>query len=175
MRTLILAAWLGLAGTAVSAAPAAAAAGPASPESRLAAQREAMKALVFMDGAWRGTVETGTAAGRLVQTERVGPLLDGTVKLVEGRGHDASGKAVFNAFAVISYEPEKRVYVMRSYAMGRSGDFPLNVRPDGFDWSHPAGPGATMRYTATIRNGEWVETARGSPAARRRSRCWRCA
>ena len=38
------------------------------------------------------------------------------------------------------------------YAMGYAGDYPLTVRPDGFSWSHPAGPGATTRYTATIRD-----------------------
>jgi hypothetical protein len=64
---------------------------------------------------------------------------------------------VFNALAIISYDPAKRAYALRSYAMGFVGDYPLTVRPDGFSWSHPAGPGASIRYSATVRDGEWHE------------------
>ena len=64
---------------------------------------------------------------------------------------------MFNAFAIITYDPARRSYSMRSHAMGYAGDYPLTVRPDGFSWSHPAGPNATVRYTATIRDGEWHE------------------
>lgn len=159
-------AFASLAGAAASAPPASTP--PAAPAdeadlpldtpSRLDAQREAMAALAFMDGAWKGRADTGTPAGQLVQTERVGPLLDGTVKLVEGRGHDFTGKIMFNAFAIISYDPVKRSYAMRSYAMGYAGDFPLTVRADGFSWSHPAEPGVTIRYTATFKDGQWHET-----------------
>jgi hypothetical protein len=127
------------------------------PAARLAAQREAMQALAFLDGVWRGPAQTAEADGELVQTERVGTLLDGTVRLVEGRGYDASGETVFNALGIITYDPARRVYSMRSYAMGYAGDYPLTIRPDGFGWSRPAGPGATMRYTATVRDGEWHE------------------
>lgn len=166
MRHLFLAALLASAGavgasaTAQPGSSAAApdeAAGPWDTPTRLEAQRKAMAALAFMDGAWKGRANTGTPAGQLVQTERVGPLLDGTVKLVEGRGHDFTGKVMFNAFAVISFDPVKRSYTLRSYAMGYAGDFPLTVRSDGFSWSHPAEPGTTMRYTATIKGNEWHE------------------
>lgn len=135
-----------------------AAAGPWDPPSRLAAQREAMQALAFLDGAWRGGAQAQEAGeGSFVQTERVGTLLGGTVRLVEGRGYDGRGETVFNALGIISYDPVRRVYSMRSYAMGYAGDYPLSVRPDGFSWSHPAEPGTTMRYTATIRGDEWHE------------------
>ena len=145
-------------------------AGPWDPAQRLAAQREAMRALAFLDGAWRGPAEAADIPGPLVQTERVGTLLDGSVRLVEGRGYDASGATVFNAFAVISYDPVRRSYSIRAYANGFVGDYPLTVRPDGFDWSQPAGPGATIRYTATVRDGEWHEVgdrvAEGAPPQR---------
>jgi hypothetical protein len=163
MLKLFIAAGLGLAGAAgaVAAAqpgpPANQAAGPWDPSSRIAAQREAMKALAFLDGEWRGTAKARDVPAEMAHTERVGTLLDGTVRLVEGRAYDSAGKTRFNAFAVISYDPVKRTYSMRSYAMGYVGDYPLTVRPDGFSWSHPAGPGAVVRYNATIRNGEWHE------------------
>ena len=134
-----------------------AAAGPWDPPSRLAAQREAIQALAFLDGTWRGSATVQERPGALVQTERVGPLLGGTVRVVEGRGYDGRGETVFNALGIISYDPVRRAYSMRSYAMGYAGDYPLTVRPDGFSWSYPAGPGATMRYTATIRGDEWLE------------------
>jgi hypothetical protein len=161
MKALILA--LLLASPAAAQPPA----GPWDPAARMAAQREAMKRLDFLDGAWRGPAQASDAPSPLVQTERVGPLLDRTVKLVEGRGYDAEGRTVFNAFAIISYDPVKRAYALRTYSTGFVGDYPLTVRPDGFSWSHPAGPGATMRYTATVRDGEWHEVgervAEGSP------------
>lgn len=162
MKTLFLA--LAASATAAAAQPAeapivpeAAAAGPWDPAARLAAQREAMKALAFLDGEWRGTARAEEAPGEMLHTERVGTLLDGTIRLVEGRAYDSAGKTQFNAFAVISYDPVRRSYSMRSHAMGFAGDYPLAVRPDGFSWSHPAGPGATVRYSATVKNGEWHE------------------
>jgi hypothetical protein len=163
MLKLLLAAGLGLAGAPGPAgaeqpgSPSSQAAGPWDPASRIAAQREAMKALAFLDGEWRGTARAREVPGEMAHTERVGTLLDGTIRLVEGRAYDDSGKTQFNAFAVISYDPVKRTYSMRSWAMGFVGDYPLTVRPDGFSWSHPAGPGAMVRYNATIRDGEWHE------------------
>lgn len=129
------------------------------PAALLAAQREAMKPLSFMDGVWRGTAWTIRRDGdkhTITQTERIGPFLDGTVKVIEGRGHDASGAVTFNALGIISYDPAKKSYSMRSYAMGRSGDFALMPSADGFTWEVPAGP-ATIRYTARIQNGIWHE------------------
>lgn len=140
-----------------------AAAGLWDPAIRLAAQREAMKALAFLDGTWRGGAQDDGGGGSFVQTERVGTLLEGSVRLVEGRGYDGAGKTMFNALGIISYDPVKRAYMMRSYAMGYAGDYPLTVRPDGFAWSHPAGPGASMRYTATVKDGVWREIGERVP------------
>ena len=54
MKTLLLALLLTSAAAEPASPPAAAPSGPWDPAARLAAQREAMKALDFMDGAWRG-------------------------------------------------------------------------------------------------------------------------
>ena len=151
MKTLFLA--LAVSATAAAAQPA----GPWDPAARMDAQREAMKALAFLDGEWRGTARADEVPGEMRHTERVGTLLDGTVRLVEGRAYDSAGKTRFNAFAIISFDPVKRAYSLRTHSMGFSGDYPLTVRPDGFSWSHPAGPGATIRYTATVKDGEWHE------------------
>ena len=61
------------------------------PAPRLAAQREAMARLSFIDGVWRGPAWSLTQTGReeLVQVERIGPFLDGSVRVIEGRGYMA--------------------------------------------------------------------------------------
>ncbi|HEX8625539.1 MAG TPA: DUF1579 domain-containing protein [Allosphingosinicella sp.] len=135
------------------------AAQPPNAAANQAAQREAMAKLSAMDGVWRGTAWTMTPAGRhdVVHTERIGPFIGGAVKVIEGRAYNPDGSVGFNAFGIVSYDPAKKAYSLRSYAMGHSGDFPLEVRPDGYVWQTPAGPGAIVRYTATIRNGAWRE------------------
>ncbi len=125
----------------------------------LAAERQAMAPLAFMDGVWRGTAWTIDQSGQrhtLAQTERVGPFLDGAVKVVEGRGYEADGTLAFNAFATISFNPATKAYTMRSYAQGSVGDFTLTPTPDGFVWEIPAGP-MTIRYTAVVKDGKWNE------------------
>ena len=121
----------------------------------LNAQREAMKALASMNGAWRGEATTLLPGGErrtITQTERIGPFVGGTVKVIEGRGYDADGKVVFNAFGIVSFDPATQAYSLRSYSHGRKGDFPLKPTADGYTWEVPAGPGAIVRYTATIKD-----------------------
>lgn len=130
------------------------------PETMLGQQREAMKRVAFMDGVWRGPAWTVLPNGEkrhLTQTERIGPFLDGTLKVIEGRGYEADGKATFNALGVISYDLAKKNYMMRSYAQGYSGDFVLSLNDSGFTWEVQAGPGMTMRYSATVKDGTWKE------------------
>ena len=103
----------------------------------------------MLDGAWNGTVTLTTPAGRrtLRHTERVGPMLGGQLRVIEGKSFEADGReAEFNALAVISARAGDG-YEFRSYAQGHSGTFPLTATGTGFSWSMPAGP-ATFRYTA---------------------------
>lgn len=126
----------------------------------LAAQREAMAPLARLDGAWRGTATIFDPSGKtmrvLTQTERIGSFLDGTVKVIEGRGYEADGKVTFNALAIVSFDPAKGTYNFRSYALGHSGDYLFKPTSEGFVWEIPAGP-MTMRYTTTIKDGIWSE------------------
>jgi len=125
----------------------------------LAAQREALAQFAFLDGVWRGTathVLPSGAKSTLTQTERIGPMLDGTLRVIEGRGYLADGRKPFNSFGVISYDPASKAYSMRSYAMGHSGDFSVRRTGDGFAWEIAAGP-ATLRYTAVVKDGTWTE------------------
>ena len=125
----------------------------------LATQKEKLKALSMMDGHWRGNAWIMTPSGQreeITQTERIGPLLDGAVKVIEGRGYDSDGKTQFNAFGVIAYDLQQQELVMRSYAQGRMGDFVVQLTDDGYIWEIPAGP-AAIRYTAKINDGKWLE------------------
>ena len=50
------------------------------------AQKAAMKPLAMMDGVWRGPAWTMLPTGKheITQTERIGPFLDGQIKVLEG-------------------------------------------------------------------------------------------
>lgn len=132
---------------------------PPDTASLLKSERAAMAPLSIMDGVWRGSAWMMTPSGEkhsITQTERVGPFLDGSVKVLEGRGYESDGTVSFNALGVVSYDPMSKAYRMRSHAQGFSGDFDFKLQPDGFVWQVPAGP-ATMKYTATILDGTWHE------------------
>lgn len=148
-----------LAGIAIAVSLTASGQGRPDPAALIAAQREAMAPLAYMDGVWRGPAWTILESGEkhnVTQTERIGPFLDGSVKVIEGRAYGADGKVGFNAFGTISYNPETKAYTLHSYAMGRVGDFVLALKPDGYTWEIPAGP-MTIRYTAVIKDGAWHE------------------
>ena len=132
---------------------------PPDPVVLIAAQRDAMRALAKMDGVWRGNAWAILQSGEkhsITQTERIGPFLDGSIKVVEGRGYDTDGKVSFNAFGVISYDPGTKTYTLHSYAQGRAGDFPMTLTADGYVWEIPAGP-MRIRYTAVIKPDSWRE------------------
>jgi hypothetical protein len=133
--------------------------GRPDPTALLAAQRAAIARLAFMDGIWRGPAWTIRPSGEkhsLVQTERIGPFLGGAVKAIEGRGYDPDGSVGFNALGIVSYDSERQVYNLHSYAQGQVGDFLLTPSDSGYVWEIPAGS-MTIRYRATIKDGAWRE------------------
>ena len=133
--------------------------GRPDPAALIATQRAAMVPLAWMDGVWRGSAWIVLPSGEkriVTQTERIGPFLDGSIKVVEGRGFEADGRVGFNAFGIISYNPDTHAYSLHSHAQGMVGDFALKLTSDGYVWEIPAGP-ATIRYTAVITKGAWRE------------------
>jgi len=126
------------------------------PAATIAAQVEAMKVFASMDGVWRGPAWTLLPNGEkrhITQTERIGPFLGGSVKVIEGRGYNPDGSVGFNAFGIVSFNTQSRTYTIRSYALGHAGDFAFRPTPAGYDWEVPAGPGAVIKYSATIKDG----------------------
>jgi len=145
---------------AAGAASPALAQGRPDPTALLAAQKEAMKAFAAMDGVWRGPAWTILPSGEnhtITQTERIGPFLDGSVKVLEGRGYDSDGRVTFNAFGTISFSPATKTYTLHSHAMGSAGDFAFKPTADGYTWEIPMGPARTLRYTAVIKDGTLKE------------------
>jgi hypothetical protein len=117
---------------------------------------DALKVFAPLDGVWRGPAWTLLPSGQkhtVTQTERIGPFLDGSVKVVEGRGYDPDGRVTFNAFGIISYNTMTKSYSMHSYAQGNAGEFAFKPTSDGYVWEIPGGPNAIIRYTATIKDG----------------------
>jgi hypothetical protein len=150
---------LTLALAAVASSPALAQGRP-DPAVLIAAQKEAMAAFSAMDGVWRGPASTILPSGEkhsITQTERIGPFLDGSVKVIEGRGYEPDGQVSFNAFGTISYNPATKTYTLHSHAMGNVGDFVIKPTPDGYTWEIPMGPARTLRYTAVIKDGTLKE------------------
>jgi hypothetical protein len=129
------------------------------PGALIAAQRKAMIRFTSMDGVWRGPAWIILPSGEKItftQTERVGPFLDGSIKVMEGRGYGPDGKTTFNAFGILSYNSTQQTYTLHSYAEGYVGDFVFRPSVNGYSWDIPAGP-MTIHYTAQIEDGAWHE------------------
>ena len=140
------------------------AAGPPETVKIQAEQRAALARLRAFDGTWRGPATVFMPDGhtiKLIQTERVGPMLGETVRAIEGRGHRDDGSVAFNALAVISFNPQSGKYNFRSYAQGHEGDFPVDVKDGEFVWTIQAGP-AVIRYVASVKDGIWSEVGESS-------------
>jgi hypothetical protein len=138
--------------------PLSSAAAQAADPATLDAQRTAIAKLGWMDGTWRGPASTMMPGGehKVTQTERIGTMLGGTIRVMEGKGFNLDGTTGFNAFGVLSYDPATKAYALHSYAQGRAGDFKLTPTADGYVWEIPAGP-MIIRYTATITGTTWHE------------------
>ena len=134
--------------------------GQPDPAKLISTQREAMNRFAMLDGVWRGTAWVMLPSGekhQLTQTERVGPLLEGSVKVIEGRGYEDDGRVSFNALGIISFNPQTNTYSIRSYAQGQAGDFSISPTEEGYQWEIPAGP-MTIQYKAIFGENTWKET-----------------
>jgi hypothetical protein len=141
-------------------------AGAQMPAIDTAAKRKAMEKLSFLVGDWGGEATAMVGRGqqvRVYQTEWVRPKAMGQVIAVEGLGRRLTPggltDTLFNAFAVIDWSAERGYFMRSNVADGRYGEFPLTVTDNGFVWGFelPNMPGARVRYTMTLANGEWNE------------------
>lgn len=132
---------------------------PATAQNALA-QNASMQRLDLLKGTWVGEAKGMGPDGKpyvVRQTERVGPMLNGDVLVIEGRGYRSDGTLAFNALGTVSADAKTGAYEFRAYAQGRSGTYRMEAIPNGVMWEIAAGPQATVRYTITIEGGVWHE------------------
>jgi hypothetical protein len=149
-------------------AAASAATATREPSKRVQAQQEAMKALAFLDGEWRGAAKTVRKTGTvsMTQTVRAGPMLDGTVRMLEVRSYEADGRLSFDALRVISFNPERKTYEMRSYQNGSVRDYEMSANGTSLSWQIESGGRVSTRYEISVKNGVWTETAKRMSTAK---------
>jgi hypothetical protein len=126
----------------------------------VAAQREAMRKLLFLAGRWSGAVAIvrgPVEALHLTQTEDVEYKLDGLVLLIEGKSTSADGKVLFRALATIAYDDASHTYRFRAYNGGHYLDTELSVPANGFSWSFTVGPANIVNTMHLTGKGEWYE------------------
>ena len=163
IRTLVVAALASLA-----AAPAAAQ-GMARPDP--AAQAE-MRRLEFLVGDWEGEGWYQAGPGNRIairQTESVRWRLDGLALLVDGLGkmRPADGgpeQTVHDALAVITWDPQSRVYRVTAWRGPQRTEAMLQLTSDGYVWGFKPPNGGEVRFTMRLTpEGHWVERGEFSP------------
>jgi len=123
-----------------------------------AVHKAALEKLKFLEGKWKGEATITTAQGetiKIVQTEDVQYKLEGTVMLIEGTGRDAQGKIVFNALAVVSFEPATKIYRIRAWNNGNSVETELKVGKETFEWGFDMGLAKVAHKMSSDEKGRW--------------------
>lgn len=132
------------------------------------ANRDALKKFDYLAGKWKGEASIRMGPGdpqKIQQSEDVQYRLGGTILVIEGIGRgklpdsDKEG-VVFNAFAVVSYDPAKKEYAMKAYRMeGLSVDAWIKPADKGFTWGFTSPePKMEIKYTMKLTDkGEWNE------------------
>jgi hypothetical protein len=129
------------------------------------AQRAAMKKLDFLIGTWAGEARVLRGPGELVemmQTEEAQYKLDGLVLTIEGVGRTKSdGKAILQAFGIISHDDESEKYHMRAFNDGRflETEVKLLDAAKGMSWGFVVGEYKTSSVLRIDENGDWTELA----------------
>jgi hypothetical protein len=128
--------------------------------------RETMRPLDYLVGQWEGPawyVGRDGARVDVLQTEDVYAAAGGHVIVVQGTGYaldadGAPGEATYNAFGVVSRDPETGGYLIDAFNEGRHIRTDLVPTEDGFEWGFEAG-GRSVRYVMRLdEEGRWVET-----------------
>jgi hypothetical protein len=134
---------------------------PRTPD--LEAQRAAMRRLDFLVGKWTGEARISRDQGEtteLLQTEEVGYKLDGLILVIEGIGRAKSdGVPVLQAFGVVSYEDESKIYRMRAFNDGRFLETVVKHSEEGkgMTWGFELGEIKMNSVMRINERNEWTE------------------
>lgn len=114
--------------------------------------------LPIKEGEWTGigVQQFGPNRYEVDQYEKITPMLDGSVFLIEGIGKD-KGVIRHHALATLSYDPATQKYLLRTFKDGYVVDAETELKEDGsFIWSMQNSRGTT-RYTVRMVEGNWLE------------------
>ncbi|AQR62654.1 hypothetical protein BZG35_14100 [Brevundimonas sp. LM2] len=115
--------------------------------------------LAMFDGVWIGPARMTLPDGSVrtfEQMERIGPMLGGEIRVMEGKARGSDGATLFNAFTVFS-EGTGGGIEMRSHVWGDESARAITMKPDGYVWRMDT-PGGPITYDITVRDGVWHET-----------------
>lgn len=139
----------------------------------IARSRAALAPIARIVGRWEGDARAWNGPGDPVlvrQHEEVEWRAGGTVITIRGTGLDpASRDTVFEAAAMLWFDPETGRLRMRTHRDGRSVEPELEIRPDTVVWGF-AVPGGRVRYTIALGADSWHEVGHflrdGAPPVR---------
>jgi hypothetical protein len=128
-----------------------------------AAADSAMAPLAWLIGEWEGEAVAFSRTGRSPGTAResVQGRLNGRALVMEGIGRepsaDGKGRVVHHAVGLLTYDPERRRYVLRALSEGGVVDAEATIIDGVFTWGFQV-PGGQIRYHIRQVDGEWHET-----------------
>jgi hypothetical protein len=115
--------------------------------------KEEMKKLSYFAGDWKGQAKVKNPNGELtlLQTEHIEWKLDGLVLSIEGSGRDQE-KIVFQALAVINFDPIDRQFKFKSFVKeGYSTNAYFKMLEENkYEWGFDIPTGGKTRYTITL-------------------------
>jgi hypothetical protein len=146
----------------VAAMPPAASPGTGAVPLDVPTQQQAIRKLDFMVGFWAGSgwiIDSTGVRRDFRQTEWVRYQVDQTVISVEGEGRDPAvlRRVVDSALAVINFNDTTSTYRWEAFSQGHVTTSTPVVGANSFQWTLPAGPSATIRYSLTFTTNTWHE------------------
>ena len=124
---------------------------------------KAVNKLSFLIGNWKGTgwIQMGPEKHSFDQTETIDSKVNGTVIQIDGLGTDEKnpGNIIHQAYAIISYDLEKKEYLMKAYrGDGAQIDADAKLIDDHtFQWGFSNPMAGRIQFTISIVNNKWTE------------------
>lgn len=142
---------------------------PASFAAEPPAAASAMHKAAFLVGHWQGDgwIVMGPQHTRYTfrETETITAKQGGTLLLIEGAGHDAQGKGIHDALAVMSWDAAAQHYRWQAWSDGAHYiDTTATVGDNTLTWGFKEPQAGTLRFTIKLdAQGRWVETGEINP------------
>ena len=133
--------------------------------------KQEMQKLAYMAGKWKGEASMRQPNGTLLkvnQEEDIQLKLDGTILVIEGTGRNPEdGKVSFNAYAIVSYDQQKKELKLRSHVMnGNQTEAYFKILEENhFEWGFDLPNNAKIKYDIKLNptDKSWVENGQYSP------------